>query len=470
MEPRNNECLELTIPPSASLKSSLLERKPGSETVESPLLREPGDKGTAEPYWLRPTSAQMYPYNFIMALRKKLEQVSYPPMPSAENRIPSPIPAHQTARSPPAHSSPNEASQSEDYSTNFSSATLQTQHTQTSAPVLASEQDGKNGGDASDTQDTLSISSGILSHSSPEKQPKPARAQAAPSPLSTDLLDGLQIASKNSSRISRSASDEAPTSREQISSFINFSRGNAYEKLEPLAVNVGTDRSRRPESFDVQEMLNEFNENLSQAIEVNQRLHSILSNPATQRTNSEPVSLSSRHYSDDFENGEASKSHISQGAFSQSSRTLTQTESRRELPSVRVSKSSSSTRETITEQITQAQGDSASEVKPSKSSQEDATEKITSETIRSSVNEERSSNSVRSIHKRIVGEKEVINSSIGSDIRGVFKRYALEYSADMNSTSWSDGNRSLSSLGMVSQHSRARLRLESQFLARSAIS
>lgn len=459
--------LELTIPQSESLKSSILEQKNENEIIEnqtkSPPFQLQNELNTSEPYWLRPTTAQLYPYNFIMALRKKLEQITYPSIQTVQHRH---QPMEYQKFSQIIDSQQQDASQSEDYSTNFSSATLTTQQTKTSAAMNASSHQTNDIDEKdSDTQDTLSISSGILSHSSPEKQTKTTTSQTktnAPSPLSMDQIDGLQITSKNSSKISQTENERQSNAREHIKSFINFSRGNAYEDLRPLTIEVEDENTQNTENIDVNQMLNEFNENLSHVIKVNRQLHSMLSNPASQRSlsvSANRTEQTSQKYSDDFENIDITKSHISQSRSTQSNRNSTQIHSKSDIPSFRSNKSSSSTlkstRDTVTEQIVKAHTNSISAVrttssqKISKSLPEIVTEEIASETYKSSKRNGQNTNSIQSIHKRIVGEKEMTNTSIGSDIRGVFKQYELEYSEEMNSTSWSDANRSLSSLGMV---------------------
>lgn len=469
--------LELTIPHSESLKSSILEQKKENKIIENqtktppthlPSLSSPPSQqrdqlNTSEPYWLRPTTVQMYPYNFIMALRKKLEQITYPSIQTVERRLP---PMEYQKFSQVMDLQQQDGTQSEDYSTNFSSATLPTQQTKTSAAMNASSQQTNEDDDKeTDTQDTLSISSGILSHSSPEKQTKTSQTKTnAPSPLSMDQIDGLQITSKNSSKISQIENERQSNAREHVKSFINFQRGNAYQDLKPLTIDVDDEITQSTENIDVNQMLNEFNENLSHVIKVNQQLHSMLSNPASQRSYSASANRTeqtSQKYSDDFDNVDVTKSHVSQSRstrnsaekMTQSNRNSTKTYSKSETPSFRTNESSLSTlkptRDSVTEQIVQTRTNSISEIKTSKSSQDIVTEEIASETYKSSKRDGQNSNSIQSIHKHIIGEKEMTNRSIGSDIRGVFKQYELEYNEEINSSSWSDANRSLSSLGMV---------------------
>lgn len=613
--------MALKVPESMSLTSSIIQRNK-LVPAEMPTAADP-KRPNMTAFWLRPTPVLPYPYNFIMAVRKKLESITNPVLSSnLSNKRPcgmktdSDIHPLDTPRGRPAkgyatklrtkldqsmkdtqqslkqqlektspekqyasddYSAPSksvnqathsdqskkQASLSEDYSTNFSSITLKTPESNEASRLHSSRnktenrqpreflsstkispdkhdksfKDNKN--DMDDSQDTLSISSGILSQSSPEKQRKPARVLHAArprqiSPLSTDHVDGLHIVSRTMQEKSNNLNTTNEQQQLHATSYINFSRGtNVYE-------------NENQEQFDVHKMLVEFNKGLSQVIKVNEKLHSVLSNPPSNRESNEKRQASetiSTEYSDDFENDSHSKNDLPKkvmpsqpdntisytSAFTEyksslndensknnysfaqkvveatesaslesahrtdneknseiqntteddnkesSKNSLTKTNStirtvenysvsdlQTEIKSVAsnavsdMTKSSSTIKEALSNsQISSATAHTeAIELHHSQKQSVSDEGQATSSTIKKSINRdasEKSSQSMKSLQKCIASERDVMNSSIGSDIFAVFNQTAMEFSNDINnSTTWSEGNISYSSLGMVS--------------------
>lgn len=362
-EPKEYD-LELKIPETIPLQSSLLHEITNQGLrneifneyqnndyhedeiqYENHHLEENVEKTKEIPFWLRPTPVQPYPYNFIVAVRKKLESITNPVYsPLKSQKWPNPM-DHQIFHHSPLsrpdtkfesryrqnldrRQSESDKSMTEnvksseispekivnqidsspeqkEYSMDFSSV-VESRHDQSNV-LLKPKRKSIRG-----SQDTLSISSGILSHSSPEKKMRPRRRklksikndeERPPSPLTTDNVDGLQITSRNSvsshnERISNASSAVSRQSlRSTVTSHINFGRGRDYSigSLQSL--------SKLSDQQSVHEMLDDFKANLSVAIEANERLHDILSNPSTSLT----------QYSDDFEHAtEHNESHISE--------------------------------------------------------------------------------------------------------------------------------------------------------------
>lgn len=449
--PKSEPKMELEMPLSMSLKSSLLMTN---------LATPNDDRNNEMRFWLRPTPVQPYPYNFIMAVRKKLELVTHPVQKSSSsaartqstlfgNFLDEPIKlltpneivpedqsksqdslnsesGNRTSRNESKHSEmlpPTNSSHSEEYSTNFSSVTLKTPDRSQShansiftSKKLSSQQIPKE-----DSQDTLSISSGILSHSSPEKRRrnlnnKIFNIERQPTPLSTNHADSLHI-------VSRSISQHSSTANGQ--SFV-------------------------PAALDVQKMLSDFNQSLSQVIRVNQQLHTVLSNPPSLR----PASVSEQHpnsteeYSDDVDNFASDRPT--------DEKTSNEDES---LPTAAPSEQIPTEGESISESITATHSElerrQSSTIKESegiKSSIADEVETTASvhasEDMQTQIDEGTQSQpqSTRSFQKRIFDEREVMNTSIGSDIFTILKQTAA---IDLNSSAWSESNVSYSNLGMV---------------------
>lgn len=327
--PRIDEQMKLRVPQS-ELKSKILSRNSSrsrskswdlSRTSNSTIKRSGNPRSRNDvnhniPFWLKPTSSQTYPYNFIMAVRKKLESVTQPvlvdPLPlrsetplsrpknarnfhssnfrqnldKAEemnvahesskvflNMIDS-IPTMRSIDEKPeeetelrkhninaAQSKP--ASGSEEISTNFSSISLHItdRNTMSELSSIRSEQPNRTVSpskisqqiDAISDGDDTTISSAILSQNSPEKKSKPQNFIVAP--LSTEAIKDLKICSTNSS-LSKETS--------RIYPFVNTQRGDS---------NASNDLDQR----SMVEMFETFSKNLSQVISVNERLHSALS-------------------------------------------------------------------------------------------------------------------------------------------------------------------------------------------------
>lgn len=441
-EPKN----DLQMPLSMSLKSSLLMTN----------LSTPNDDRNNEMrFWLRPTPVQPYPYNFIMAVRKKLELVTHPVLKSSSGAVksrstpiflgesrktssevgdklksPDSLSSKSATRASRSEFEPSNQQQrksdhySEDYSTNFSSVTLKTiDRSQTQAnDILSSTKISSQPLPVAneDSQDTLSISSGILSHSSPEKKQtilknKIDSIERQPTPLSTNHADSLHIVSRSSSHRSTSTSRHA---------------------------NGSGDASG---SVDVQKMLSDFNQSLSQVIRVNQQLHSVLSNPPSLRTASiseQQPTTSTEEYSDDVDNF-ASERPTNEKTTTESKTPSTVT------PSEQIATDGESIAESVTATQSELEGRQSSTIKESDTIKSSIAEEVPSTASARAINDEQIDDenlSARSFQKHIFDGREVMNTSIGSDIFTIMKQTAA---IDFNSSTWSDGNVSYSNLGMV---------------------
>lgn len=371
---RSND-MQLKAPESAILKTSIFRENETQTSVKHHTPEQSTHKSSNDiPFWLRPSPVQLYPYNFIMAVRKKLEAITNPvfvpkvkqcvPLTQevASNSFKSPIGRPRTTfnshfrqnleknpsesdksfsdveqqQSPETNKSdigPNEvspmrvsnllihSSEPEEYSMHFSPA--YSSHKQNNEKA-----EGKQS--AKDSQDTLSISSSILSLSSPEKrrnnkssitnlsrsatksdakgadksgiksssrterQFEPSLGQM--SPLNVEHVNGLHIQSRN---VSKSVSSKEKTS----------SRESNTEVQPSSSRSMGQSNSNEG-SEDVQKLLRDFNESLSMVIKVNRQLRHVLSTPSSQDY-SKSAAVSSIHrqrsqssttkYSDDFE-------------------------------------------------------------------------------------------------------------------------------------------------------------------------
>lgn len=598
---------QLKVPETMSLKSTILSDKRTSKStefrIENSIPKQTDNKEIA--YWLRPTPVQSYPYNFIMAVRKKLELITNPVLTSnnteqapgyssgtkshfktplgrprkfyksefrsnldksisephtlspektelsivttnkdtSERPYTSDDQSNRSANIAPISQleiSKKITSISEDYSTNFSSVTLKTpdspgtidmhsfsrhkdpnemlSSTKISSPEKSIKMKmlvhrGNANNDSNDSQDTLSISSGILSQSSPEKlrrlnQQKQENAfknpaVRQPSPLSTDHVDGLHIISQSISH------NDHKSHQPNATKFINFSRGNAFSQPEPLTFDRNND-----EPVNVQKMLNDFNESLSQVIKVNQKLHNVLSHPPSRATASiseirEELLHRDADYSDDFETNTQSKNErktmefknkiqdeieiktksISSDKLSPGNNLNRHTSTPEETSTTDQSRETSEGSKLSSKNTIRTESNIASESVPetntldiantvdidnnsssikeslgrvssakmssNQNSYENEIKTMSSSTLKKSVrndadnSEQQSSHSIRSIQKCIAGDREIMNTSIGSDIFAIFNQTAMDFSNDINSTTWSEGNISYSSLGMV---------------------
>lgn len=456
--PKAEHKMDLQMPLSMSLKSSLL-----MTNLSTPI----DDKNNEMSFWLRPTPVQPYPYNFIMAVRKKLELVTHPVLRSTSNAVetqstpvgndygesiklfsPNKIdPAVDRLKSPESLNSETanrvfrseseysenqqlkNSSYSEEYSTNFSSVTLKTNDrsqmhaneilssTKISSPRLPIANE--------DAQDTLSFSSGILSHSSPEKKRTILKkqinsAERQPTPLSTNHADSLHI-----------------VSRSHHSSTVKDQTHANEDAAEPV---------------NVQKMLSEFNQRLSQVIRVNQQLHTVLSNPPSLRpaSVSEQMPTSTEEYSDDVDNF-ASDRPSNEKTATEGNTPSTAT------PSEQIATEGESITESITATHSELERRQSSTIKGSDDIKSLITEEVpttasvrASDEMRTQIDEGSQSQpqSTRSFQKRIFDEREVMNTSIGSDLFTILKQTAA---VDLNSSTWSDGNVSYSHLGMVNE-------------------
>lgn len=576
---RNNEIqndeaeksdFQLKAPELISLKSSFLK---DNVTQTSDTLNKPTnfDGKTEIPYWLRPTPVQPYPYNFIMAVRKKLESITNPVLVPQHQQQQSSTPIYENTpfaprpkavfsskfrstfdkqldeiekslsdydnqqsveinevakeENAPKTVSPNgelvkaandyvNVSEQIEYSMNFSSVSNNSKRISVNSRSKSLRKNIEN------SQDTLSISSGILSQSSPEKKFKKSTKDMQknqisdefrqPSPLTTDNVDGLQIASRSFGNTEQGSGNHEKSG---VTSHINFSRGSDFSAFSQPSTN------RTVDSINVHKFLRDFNESLSEVIKVNQHLHTVLSNPPsnstvnTQRTSQNP----SNKYSEDFEKIAGSKtskfdSHISSNIsesivlpsyrsksaeksnaatsigdnqvtsmaesiisdraqnYSESMQQDTNEKSPDGYSNIVMYETDikSSTRNydnnnttSIMTEIEKNQSDKSVtliEEKLGESSESPTNNDLKSISLsiaKKSISTENDeavpqSRESKSIHKEISGEPETLNQSIGSDILAIFNKTSLDVGDDLSSTTWIEKNVSYSNLGMVS--------------------
>lgn len=289
------------------------------------------------PFWLKPTSAQTYPYNFIMAVRKKLESVTQPvlvdPLPPSETPLARPknsrnfhssnfrqnldkaeestvshesskvflnmidsIPVMksiddnqegkienktkiQSQETHPSQSKP--ASGSEDFSTNFSSISLHItdRNTMSELSSIRSEQPNHIVSPLKVLQQEGVGSDGddttISSAILSQNSPekKPKSRHLIAAPLSTDAIKDMKICSSNSNLSSQRTRETSS----RLHPFVNTQRGDS----EKNALSNDLDQRSMVEMFET------FSKNLSQVISVNERLHSALSTSIHHSTPSE---------------------------------------------------------------------------------------------------------------------------------------------------------------------------------------
>lgn len=520
---------ELKAPETIPLKSSILhemsnngvqdEVQRNNEQHFENVVERPRDI----PYWLRPTPVQPYPYNFIMAVRKKLESITHPvfstkprkwPNPTEQTSFHSPLPRQNASfesqyrhnldsqqsvsdRSMSENISPvkssdrsplkmsdhiESSSKQEEYSLDFSSVPVESKHNRSK---ILSKSKRKNGGGS---QDTLSISSGILSHSSPEKKMRSTTMNGnhfeknawQPSPLTTDNVDGLQITSQSLSQNERISNANSVTSQKSVASsvtsHINFGRGKDYTDHTLPSFN----KLNEQQSFA--ELLNDFKSSLSAAIEANQQLHTLLSNP--------PSSLT--QYNDDFEHTFDNKTSTIQldeqttgdknGLLTEideveasNSNISTATKLMENYSSIRsnVSSSKQNDGETVASSTHSERSPEKEKSVPEESStlieekidDYQSSESPTNNDLKSvslsiakksapstsdADDTDQPSNAVESFNKQIHGDPDVANESIGSDIFNIFNKKGLNLIEDMSQSIWSEHNISYSTLGMVS--------------------
>lgn len=395
--------LELKAPDTMKLQSSLLLPNNMPNNQEE----NPNDIS----FWLKPSPIHPYPYNFIMAVRKKLEAISHPvAMKSRANADSFALVSSKSTE----HTIQNE--------TEISPTNDMQIESNTSKPMLIATQSDDH--QSKNTQNTLSISSGILSIASPEKHAPIVSENNTFSPLSTDAVDGMQIAVKNRDTESKRTLADIMSKKAYIVSHVEFNRG---DDIDTSYQSGTTGRSQS----DIQKMLSDFNESLSQVIKVNKKLHDALSKPPT-------IETSSNSYSDDFDDDNTK----STATYSQ---TITQkpsdTDASRSLGTKNSEQASVSTMDRsitnshslvksgVEEVVTEIMAEELSE---------------TTEAIQRTTGTTPEKNRIASFEQHFSNDGEMLNTSIGSDIFAVFNRTSVH-----NTSTWSEANISYSSLGMV---------------------
>lgn len=498
------------------------------------------DKNVLIPYWLRPTPVQPYPYNFILAVRKKLESITNPVLRPKRNqttttqkssppitetfsdhlsKVPSWPNQQQTIKSitnnnnnssnmtiqrsvvQPASSPPinliNIYNQIESplnvhlYSMNNSN--VSNNNVSRHIELKSNQMEMING---NGSQDTLSISSGILtSHSRPEKNllklnvNKSGEHSIQPiTPLATDAIDGMTIFKRNASQLN--ARERQSTQNElHISSHINFERGNSFDERSQLTFNDlnsasitttsnGNGTGTRDQNNDVHKLLKDFNDSLSQVIKVNQYLHGILSHSSTSRRKAETPTTAkeSTKYSNDFEEAiTTERSSIEEVIESDKQSHQSDIKRVEQVDDIGYSNSYNETNSNIralldeTTHKSSIRADVDNGTKNGNYNNESSeitdaengsrTDSPTNNDLKSmslsiakkSIATEDETNATESYRKHIVSEPEMLNQSIGSDIYIMFNKTSMDLKDELNSSTWSMQSLSYSSLGVVSE-------------------
>ncbi|XP_037044007.1 uncharacterized protein LOC119079975 [Bradysia coprophila] len=337
--PRDDGKMELRVPQS-ELKSSVLSksssksrsrswdpmRSSNSSSRRSGTIRTRNDSKRSIPFWLKPTSTQTYPYNFIMAVRKKLESVTQPVLVDPPPKFPLETPlarpknsrnlhasnfrqnlekaeetsvAHESSKvlismidSIPAIKSGNRkpdekievdrtrdneiyqpskpVSGSEELSTNFSSISLHItdRNTMSELSSIRSEQPNHtiNPSKISQHFDAVSDGDDTTISSAILSQHSPEKRSRPRNfvavPLSTNGIKDLKICSSNASSTPHRTKETS-----QFHPFVNTLRGDC-------SINETTNNM---DQRSMMEMFETFSKNLSQVISVNERLHTALS-------------------------------------------------------------------------------------------------------------------------------------------------------------------------------------------------
>lgn len=200
------------------------------------------------PFWLKPSSLQTYPYNFIMAVRKKLESLSHPIQGPLQKKIKNydDYADESKIRFESSESIVKKNSIS-DVKTNFSSISVNVEDSNTISDVSSIKSESIRN---VENVDQKSDCSGAEKH--------------IHSPLSIEKINNLRIQS---------------------------------DVIEFEDCKMCTNDQ---EKLNLQKFFEAFNIKLSQCIEVNKQLYSSLHNP--QRTHDNFTGLHQLEYSEDFDN------------------------------------------------------------------------------------------------------------------------------------------------------------------------
>lgn len=315
--PQNVGSSAKTSPRTAESSSTSTEQTHVKDTRSTQTAKVPNAGAVNVPHWLRPSPMQVYPYNFIMAVRKKLELIANPTLSTAantQNQIASLTPrarpgnfkkkntsasdfqqklqqqqsdatvfAQQEAAEQQRKNAEQTPSES-DGLTNLSSMSLQvppsTSHSKNNDPNQMPSH--KHHNSDSDSQATISVSSAIFSQSSPEKKPIGV-ATTAVEPLSTKAIADLRVvssATKPSTKLGKSKHIGYP--------FVNTRRGSEIPDKTQNTRQTSSTSVTQLDKSNIIDMLDSFNRSLSHAISVNQQLHETLNRPTIETFGSKP--------------------------------------------------------------------------------------------------------------------------------------------------------------------------------------
>ncbi|XP_055857324.1 centrosome-associated protein 350-like isoform X2 [Episyrphus balteatus] len=292
--------LDLKIPEAKLLsRTSVREKSVQVDPIGSSKVQQQ-QKNTDLPYWLKPTLVQAYPYNFIMAVRKKLEAIANPPAvaSSSSSSMEQQVAKKTTTETPVSYpkfqrnnnvkrriideedkslsksvekSSSNKENIGEprlsrsfsEVTSNFSSISIQLPESNNTLSIPKPKPPQQQ--QLHDDDDTT-VSSSIFS--SPEKKKKNFNGRSnnsqseALSPLSMDNITNLHIKSKS------------------MMSNITLGRGDHFDNSSTISSHrrkeTGSITNRSDGSVNFSQLLDDFNRSLSQVIEVNQQLKTTL--------------------------------------------------------------------------------------------------------------------------------------------------------------------------------------------------
>lgn len=243
------------------------------------------DETINTPYWLRPTPVQIYPYNFIMAIRKKLDSITNPSVTDANTPLARPkyfqkksvfrenLNKEHMAKNKLNSKKPRtnilekfDEQKCEKKISNginskkYSNTAISKKNSKSIPNKLKTSIDCQ-------SQDTLSMSSAIFSQSNPRSTSTNRSIPIdEPIPLSTGHLDAIKITSKSNSFVNKTN-----TSHLKEHPFINSKRGNYMEPDSYLKPIISS--SEEINKGNIFEKLEGFNKSVSEVISINQQLH-----------------------------------------------------------------------------------------------------------------------------------------------------------------------------------------------------
>lgn len=268
--------LELNVPEfeltSKTLKKNTKTQKLSLESPSSSVQK------INTPYWLKPTPMQIYPYNFIMAIRKKLESIANPSVSDSIANVHTPLTRPKyfqdqsefrqnlsinCAIKSKSHKPRALILENIDDQNSINKKNLKTSLPSGGAPCRDSKDLSRskwNKKKRGHSQDTISISSAIFSNSSLESKSIPNDTVI---PLSTKHIDSIKMIPKINTVPKKSLPKAHP--------FINTKRGEYIDCAQHQ--NSISSISDDINQTNFLEKLEVFNKSVSEVISINEQLN-----------------------------------------------------------------------------------------------------------------------------------------------------------------------------------------------------